>query len=118
MVRSLGKGADGEELTLDGAEPTEEKGGDQQPAPAVPNSPAAGGDEEAPQMVLGKGADGKDHMMCAPSKWIRRWPTHEPSEKRPKNLEQEFGRLVVDEGRSKYVSNRLFNSLTDEVSSY
>ncbi len=29
---------------------------------------------------------------------------------------KEFGRLVVDEGRSRYVSNKFWNSLSDEVS--
>lgn len=32
-----------------------------------------------------------------------------------KNLEHEFGRLVIEEGRSRYVSNRLWASLGDEV---
>lgn len=34
----------------------------------------------------------------------------------PRNLNHEFGRLVIDEGRSRYVSNRLWTSLGDEVS--
>ena len=29
---------------------------------------------------------------------------------------KEFGRLVVDEGRSRYVSNKFWNSLSEEVS--
>lgn len=33
----------------------------------------------------------------------------------PNKLENEFGRLVIDEGRSRYVSNRLWASLGDEV---
>ncbi|THC93807.1 hypothetical protein EYZ11_006725 [Aspergillus tanneri] len=33
----------------------------------------------------------------------------------PRNLEHEFGRLVIEEGRSRYVSNRLWASLGDEV---
>lgn len=33
----------------------------------------------------------------------------------PKILENKFGRLVIDEGRSRYVSNRLWASLGDEV---
>ncbi|KAI9043284.1 putative C6 transcription factor [Aspergillus affinis] len=32
-----------------------------------------------------------------------------------RNLEHEFGRLVIEEGRSRYVSNRLWASLGDEV---
>lgn len=38
-----------------------------------------------------------------------------PPKKR--NLEHEFGRLVIEEGRSRYVSNRLWASLGDEVGS-
>ena len=39
----------------------------------------------------------------------------------PENTNQdgmikEFGRLVVDEGRSRYVSNKFWNSLSEEVS--
>jgi hypothetical protein len=33
----------------------------------------------------------------------------------PHNLQHEFGRLVIDEGRSRYVSNRFWASLGDEV---
>jgi hypothetical protein len=33
----------------------------------------------------------------------------------PNKFENEFGRLVIDEGRSRYVSNRLWASLGDEV---
>jgi hypothetical protein len=40
----------------------------------------------------------------------------DPQAAKPRNLEHEFGRLVIDEGRSRYVSNRLWASLGDEVS--
>ncbi|KAL4887935.1 fungal-specific transcription factor domain-containing protein [Aspergillus ambiguus] len=33
----------------------------------------------------------------------------------PRNLQHEFGRLVIDEGRSRYVSNRFWASLGDEI---
>ncbi|KAL5359723.1 fungal-specific transcription factor domain-containing protein [Aspergillus floccosus] len=33
----------------------------------------------------------------------------------PQNLQHEFGRLVIDEGRSRYVSNRFWASLGDEI---
>nr|XP_001398851.2 Zn(II)2Cys6 transcription factor [Aspergillus niger CBS 513.88] len=33
----------------------------------------------------------------------------------PRNIEHEFGRLVIDEGRSRYVSNRFWASLGDEI---
>lgn len=34
---------------------------------------------------------------------------------KPRKFENEFGRLVIEEGRSRYVSNRLWASLGDEV---
>ena len=40
----------------------------------------------------------------------------DPKAVKPRNLEHDFGRLVIDEGRSRYVSNRLWASLGDEVS--
>ncbi|KAE8134088.1 fungal-specific transcription factor domain-containing protein [Aspergillus pseudotamarii] len=35
--------------------------------------------------------------------------------RKPRNLEHEFGRLVIEEGRSRYVNNRLWASLGDEI---
>lgn len=40
----------------------------------------------------------------------------DPKKLNSKKFENEFGRLVIDEGRSRYVSNRLWASLGDEVS--
>lgn len=39
----------------------------------------------------------------------------DPKKPAPNKFENEFGRLVIDEGRSRYVSNRLWASLGDEV---
>ncbi|KAJ5308887.1 hypothetical protein N7508_004266 [Penicillium antarcticum] len=39
----------------------------------------------------------------------------DPKKPAPNRLENEFGRLVIDEGRSRYVSNRLWASLGDEI---
>ncbi|KAK9590797.1 hypothetical protein V6Z92_003886 [Aspergillus fumigatus] len=39
----------------------------------------------------------------------------DPKAVKPRNLEHDFGRLVIDEGRSRYVSNRLWASLGDEI---
>ncbi|KAJ5206849.1 Transcription factor [Penicillium cf. griseofulvum] len=39
----------------------------------------------------------------------------DPKKLAPDKFENEFGRLVIDEGRSRYVSNRLWTSLGDEV---
>lgn len=41
----------------------------------------------------------------------------DPTKLKPEKFENEFGRLVIDEGRSRYVSNRLWASLGDEVHS-
>ncbi|KAJ5934337.1 hypothetical protein N7466_003884 [Penicillium verhagenii] len=40
---------------------------------------------------------------------------NDPKKLAPRKFENEFGRLVIDEGRSRYVSNRLWASLGDEV---
>ncbi|KAJ5629161.1 hypothetical protein N7528_002818 [Penicillium herquei] len=40
---------------------------------------------------------------------------NDPKKLVPRKFENEFGRLVIDEGRSRYVSNRLWASLGDEV---
>lgn len=40
----------------------------------------------------------------------------DPRNVHPRKLGQEFGRLVVDDGKSRYVSNRFWASLGDEVS--
>lgn len=40
----------------------------------------------------------------------------EPRKKNVDGVSKEFGRLQVDEGRSRYVSNKFWNSLGDEVS--
>ncbi|EAW08344.1 putative C6 transcription factor [Aspergillus clavatus NRRL 1] len=39
----------------------------------------------------------------------------DPKAAKPRTLEHEFGRLVIDEGRSRYVSNRFWASLGDEI---
>ena len=55
---------------------------------------------------LGKGIDEEGEVVEVPQS------PEEPT--RPKTLE--FGRLVVDEGRSRYVSNKFWNSLSEEAS--
>ncbi|KAJ6056398.1 hypothetical protein N7444_005496 [Penicillium canescens] len=42
-------------------------------------------------------------------------PFADPKSPAPNRLENELGRLVIDEGRSRYVSNRLWASLGDEI---
>jgi len=40
----------------------------------------------------------------------------DPKRPKKKTVDKEFGRLVIDEGRSRYVSNQFWVSLSDEVS--
>lgn len=42
----------------------------------------------------------------------------EPRKKSVDGVSKEFGNLVVDEGRSRYVSNKFWNSLGEEVSGF
>lgn len=44
-----------------------------------------------------------------------RFLDRDPKTLLPHNTEHEFGRLVIDEGKSRYVSNRFWASLGDEV---
>jgi hypothetical protein len=39
----------------------------------------------------------------------------DPKKPATRKFENEFGRLVIEEGKSRYVSNRLWASLGDEV---
>lgn len=73
--------------------------------PPVENVPVEGHHEQPQQKEIGK-QEGEE--MC---------PYMDPNFKRPapRNLENEFGRLVIDEGRSRYVSNRFWASMGDEI---
>jgi len=86
---------------------------------------------------LGKGIDEEGEvieMVLSPEEPAK--PTVDEAKQKPKTLSdcgmlrsvqgpnntnqdgmiKEFGRLVVDEGRSRYVSNKFWNSLSEEVS--
>lgn len=65
----------------------------------IPDAIVDGGDEG-----IQKGAPDRRSGMC-PKKGIN-----------TKTLEKDFGRLVIEEGRSRYVSSSFWASLTDEVS--
>lgn len=42
----------------------------------------------------------------------------QPQKKSVDGMTKEFGRLVVEEGRSRYVSNKFWNSMSEEVSTF
>ncbi len=42
----------------------------------------------------------------------------QPRKKSVDGVTKEFGRLVVEEGRSRYVSNKFWNSMSEEVSNF
>ena len=97
VVQNLGKGIDeyGNETTVE-APPVASQG------PTQPNEKEDAGisEESIPNPVCGK-------IMSM----------HEPSkaEMNKNGVVKEFGRLVVDEGRSRYVSNKFWTSLSEEV---
>ena len=95
-MQTLGKGLD-EEETIEPEPPT---------APENAHIPVNGAkDEEA--------------AAAAPDSKCRKiLSIHEPSkaEKSSSGMVKEFGKLVVGDGRSRYVSNRFWTSLSEEVS--
>ena len=96
VVQTLGKGVD-EEPELE-PEPT-------------PPAPAGQTDPTFPKPDEPHGPETKCGKMIS---------MHEPSKAEKKQngeaMTKEFGRLVVDEGRSRYVSNKFWTTLSEEVS--
>lgn len=88
MVQNLGKGIDEEGEVIEIAQPPEEP-----PKPAV---------DEPKSKTLSN---------CGRPRWVPG-----PDYTNQDGIVKEFGRLVVDEGRSRYVSNKFWNSLSEEVS--
>ena len=99
VVQSLGKGIDGEELPPEGedarangehsAEAYQQQQQQQQQAEVDPPPQSAAEIFNKEKTLKGRKTNG--------------------------SLDQEFGHLVVSEGRSRYVSNRFWASLTEEV---
>ena len=60
-----------------------------------------------------EGAESADNASkSGPDDWIaNKDPGRDPSEK----LTKDFGRLVIEEGRSRYVSNKFWTALSEEV---
>lgn len=91
-MQSLGKDVDGEGSLME-------------------KSVDAKGDAQAPNAIVDgrdKGAERDEHgrrnKMCP------------KMDNNTKSLAEDFGRLVVEEGKSRYVSNSFWASLSDEVS--
>ena len=97
VVQSLGKGIDGEELQPEGEDAKTDgehsmEMQQQQPAEVDPPPQSAAEIFNKDKIMKGRKTNG--------------------------SLDQEFGHLVVSEGRSRYVSNRFWASLTEEVRLY
>ena len=93
MVQSLGKGVDDEGETIVEPAPVKQE-------PAQPVLAKQNGTEESKPKGNCPGAT-----------------MHEPKKEdaATKSMVKEFGRLVVEDGRSRYVSNKFWTSLSDEV---
>ena len=91
VVQSLGKGVDEEGETI--IEPALVK-------------------QEPPQPILAKQNGTEESKPKCPGATM-----HEPKKEdaATKSMVKEFGRLVVEDGRSRYVSNKFWTSLSDEV---
>lgn len=94
VVQHLGKNLDEE------VEKTEEVGNDQ----PMKAEDAAEGDAKSP----------KEEARIPKSCGLFNGP--EPRKKSVNGVVQEFGQLVVEEGRSRYVSNKFWSSMSEEVS--
>ena len=80
----------------------------------VPNGASPSTDKLGETNVKPPGADKKIHV---PSN-CGMFNGPEPRKTSVDGVTKEFGRLVVEEGRSRYVSNKFWNSLGDEVSAF
>lgn len=98
MVQNLGRTVDDEDRAASEASPEV-------------SSPNANGNSNSNSTNQGNSTAG---LTSACGKMMT---MHEPSkaEVKPNGLIKEFGRLVVDEGRSRYVSNTFWTSLSEEV---
>jgi hypothetical protein len=65
------------------------------------------GNPQSPNLESGRNSTSEEHRNS--------YCDADPKKPRKKNIEKEFGRLVIDEGRSRYVSNQFWASLSDEV---
>ncbi|GAD92712.1 C6 transcription factor, putative [Paecilomyces variotii No. 5] len=74
------------------------------------NAPVSFNDPPAPTSDgQSKESPAREGRTCAP------FMDRDPKALLPHDTEHEFGRLVIDEGKSRYVSNRFWASLGDEI---
>lgn len=91
VVQSLGKGVDGEELIGDGEEVDHNRRSSTDTVPELSHGPSPPSQAQVQKQACVEKKQNVD------------------------KLEREFGHLVVADGRSRYVSNRFWSSLTNEV---
>ena len=110
MVQKLGKGADGEDL-LQGLRSPEE------PVTKIANSPGQGRQSPKLDKTPETAPSGSPHHC--PKEMLKNHPlghgvVHGPHGV-PGGIDKEIGRLVIGDGKSIYVSNGFWASLTTEV---
>lgn len=74
--------------------------------------------DEQGQPVIEETHEEKIQKACRELKELRKEKAAQDASKAPKKdsgLEKRFGRLVVDEGRSRYINPSFWASLSDEV---
>ena len=99
VVQSLGKGANGEDLVQEGDDNgiRRESTGDEQVQGTAPTAKKQESNDKD-----------RKRSNC---------PKKHREHKERTVLDKDFGRLVIEQGRSRYVSNGFWTSLTEEVSS-
>ncbi|KAI9931814.1 hypothetical protein ASPWEDRAFT_150702 [Aspergillus wentii DTO 134E9] len=82
--------------------------GSQNPQPQTPQP-------QATPSPVERNDDAGSHEQPQPKDVCPFMLENDPKDIKPQNIAHEFGRLVIDEGRSRYVSNRFWASLGDEI---
>ncbi|KAK2768390.1 hypothetical protein FQN54_000245 [Arachnomyces sp. PD_36] len=107
VVQALGAHVDDDGVVVGGGR------GDASPVSAARSAPTAGA---SPLIATDSGsADRDEEMVQAKGAMCSDFADADPRKIRARKIDQEFGRLVVDDGRSRYVSNRFWASLGDEI---
>ncbi|MCJ1309431.1 hypothetical protein MMC25_003090 [Agyrium rufum] len=118
VVQSLGKGTDGEDLPGHGSGDAEDgaKGGVHAGRGEGRDTPDAHRSGTEPPGLASDNASNTSGPLSPDSG--RAASVSGPAERRESGkgqMEKEFGRLVVSEGRSRYVSNSFWASMTEEI---
>ncbi|KAL8746716.1 MAG: hypothetical protein Q9190_001309 [Brigantiaea leucoxantha] len=114
VVQNLGKNIDEEPGTIDGEGPPDDSATTTTTTVAAAAAAAATTTKTATE----DGPDGGSQCSKSEKKIPNRcgmFNGPKPSSDQTNGVVREFGRLVVDEGRSRYVSNKFWNSLSEEV---